>query len=69
MDEAFVPFALDRFSRQSEARTRAGAGLGLSIVAGIATIAGGTVSLTNSPGAGLRIDVSFPAVTVTSTRP
>ena len=60
MDEAFVPHALDRFSRQSEARTSGGAGLGLSIVAGIATNAGGSVSLTNSPGTGLRVDVSFP---------
>lgn len=60
MDEAFAPFALDRFSRQSDARTRGGAGLGLSIVAGIAANAGGGVALVNSPGAGLRVEVRLP---------
>ena len=62
MDEAFVPFAFDRFSRQSEARSAGGAGLGLSIVAGIAANAGGAVTLVNTPDAGLRVEVWLPAV-------
>ena len=60
MDEEFVPFALDRFARQSEARSTGGAGLGLSIVAGIAANAGGSVSLVNTPTVGLRVDVWLP---------
>ncbi|HZU92282.1 MAG TPA: HAMP domain-containing sensor histidine kinase [Microbacterium sp.] len=60
MDADFAPFALDRFARQSDARTRGGAGLGLSIVAGIAANASGTVSLVNTPGVGLRVDVHLP---------
>ncbi|MFF3026396.1 sensor histidine kinase [Microbacterium sp. NPDC057944] len=57
MDAGFAPSALDRFARQSDARTRGGAGLGLSIVAGIAANASGRVSLVNTPGEGLRVDV------------
>lgn len=60
MDEAFVPHALDRFSRQSAARTHSGAGLGLSIVAGIAANAGGAVTLMNEQGIGLRVEVRLP---------
>ena len=60
MEPAFVPFALDRFSRQSEARTRGGAGLGLPIVAGIAANAGGEVAFVNTPGVGLRVEVRLP---------
>lgn len=60
MDEEFVPHALDRFARQSEARTRGGAGLGLSIVAGIAANASGEVVLINTPGVGLRVEVHLP---------
>ncbi|MGN7948153.1 sensor histidine kinase [Microbacterium sp. 22215] len=60
MDEGFVAFALDRFSRQSEARTSGGSGLGLSIVAGIVANAGGTVALTNQPGVGLLVRVQLP---------
>ncbi|BDV31616.1 sensor histidine kinase [Microbacterium terricola] len=59
MDEAYVPHAFDRFSRESRARTRGGAGLGLSIVAGIASLSGGTATLVNAPGHGLRVDVTF----------
>jgi len=60
MDADFAPLALDRFSRQSDARTRGGAGLGLSIVAGIVANASGTVALVNTPGVGLRVDVQLP---------
>ncbi|WP_442928405.1 ATP-binding protein, partial [Microbacterium sp. LB16] len=52
--------ALDRFARQSEARSKGGAGLGLSIVAGIAANAGGSVSLVNTPTVGLRVEVWLP---------
>ena len=61
MDAAYVPLAFDRFSRESRARTHGGAGLGLSIVAGIASLSGGAVRLDNRPGVGLRVEVTFPA--------
>ncbi|KJL43774.1 sensor histidine kinase [Microbacterium trichothecenolyticum] len=64
MDPAYVPHAFDRFSRESTARTRGGAGLGLSIVAGIASVSGGTATLDNVPGVGLRVDVAFPVARV-----
>ena len=60
MDPAYVPFAFDRFSRSSGARGGDGAGLGLSIVAGIAANSGGTVALHNEPGVGVRAEVAFP---------
>lgn len=60
MDTAYVPHAFDRFSRQSDARTTGGAGLGLAIVAGIIANAGGTVHLDNHPGRGLRVIVTLP---------
>jgi len=63
MDDAYVPFAFDRFSRESKARTSGGAGLGLSIVAGIAAVSGGTTTLQNSPGEGLQVNVTFPLAT------
>lgn len=63
MDESYLPYALDRFSRQNVARTPGGAGLGLAIVAGIASTSGGTVTLHNNPGIGLEVEVTFPLVT------
>lgn len=57
----YVPHALDRFSRASRSRPRGGAGLGLAIVAGIASVAGGSVVLENSPGRGLSVQVVFPS--------
>lgn len=60
MEEAFVPHAFDRFSRSDLSRGGAGAGLGLAIVEGIATLAGGSVSLNNSPGIGLEVVVRLP---------
>lgn len=62
MDAVYVPFAFDRFSQQDAARTGSGAGLGLPIVAGIAAMSGGAVALDNSPGVGLRVEVSFPLI-------
>ncbi|GAA5096284.1 ATP-binding protein [Microbacterium yannicii] len=67
MDEAYVPLAFDRFSRQSDARTRGGAGLGLPLVAGIATLSGGSVELDNRPGIGLCVHVTFPFAARSST--
>jgi signal transduction histidine kinase len=60
MDEAFVPSAFDRFSRANEARTGGGAGLGLSIVAGIVSVSGGDIVVDNRPGEGLAVSVTFP---------
>jgi two-component system OmpR family sensor kinase len=60
MDEAYVPHAFDRFSRASQSRTQGGAGLGLSIVAGIVSVSGGAVTLANHPGTGLEVIVDFP---------
>lgn len=60
MDDDFLPFALDRFSRASSSRSGVGAGLGLPIVAGIAAVAGGDVVLDNRAGAGLVVAVRFP---------
>ena len=64
MADAFVSHAFDRFARDPrspEAATAgSGAGLGLAIVSGIATVAGGTVRLLNRPADGLRVEVELP---------
>ena len=53
---AFAPRALDRFSRADEARAAGGAGLGLAIVAAIATAHGGEVRLRDAePGAAVEV--------------
>lgn len=69
MDPAYAPHAFDRFSRQSDARTTGGAGLGLAIVAGITANGGGTVHLDNNPGRGLRVIVTLPIATNTRRDP
>ena len=51
-DEVFLERAFDRFSRADEARGRAGAGLGLSIVQLIADVHGGSVGAANRPNGG-----------------
>ncbi len=51
-DETFLKRAFDRFSRADEARERAGAGLGLSIVQLIADVHGGSVGAANRPKGG-----------------
>ncbi|MGV8969953.1 MAG: sensor histidine kinase [Microbacteriaceae bacterium] len=66
MSEEFIPNAFDRFSRSDSARTRDGAGLGLSIVAGIVSLAGGTITLENVPGTGLTVDIIFPQISPNS---
>ena len=60
MEEEFVSHAFDRFSRAEESRTGSGAGLGLSIVAGVVALSGGEVHLENQPGAGLTVEVRLP---------
>jgi signal transduction histidine kinase len=62
MDKEFEPVAFDRFSRADDARAGEGSGLGLSIVAGIAAVSGGEVTLDNRPGDGLAVEVRFPLV-------
>ncbi len=62
MDDAFVAQAFDRFSRADDARTGGGAGLGLSIVAGIVSLASGSVHLQNDPGVGLSVVADFPLI-------
>jgi signal transduction histidine kinase len=60
MSPEFAASAFDRFSRADHARTGGGAGLGLSIVAGVAALAGGSVELDNRPGDGVAVIVAFP---------
>ena len=52
---------IDRFTRLERSRTAPGSGLGLALVAAIATLHGGTLTLEdNDPG--LRVVVRFPAL-------
>lgn len=69
MSPEFVEHAFDRFSRADYARTGGGAGLGLSIVSGIVAVAGGTVTLDNSPGMGLAVRVTLPLAHEEASRP
>ena len=61
--EAFIARAFDRFSRADEARTRGGAGLGLSIVALIAAAHGGEAAVENRAEGGADVWISVPALT------
>jgi two-component system OmpR family sensor kinase len=56
----FLPVAFERFSRADPARSRGGAGLGLSIVRLIAEAHGGTADAANRPGGGADVWVSLP---------
>lgn len=60
MAPEFVDHAFDRFSRADYARTGGGAGLGLSIVAGLVSVAGGAVEIENRAGHGLTVHVVLP---------
>lgn len=64
MDEDFVPHAFDRFARDAvRSSDSTGAGLGLAIVSGIVSVAGGQITLVNTPGVGLRVEIALPFVT------
>jgi signal transduction histidine kinase len=56
----FAGEAFERFARADSARTRGGAGLGLSIVQTIAVAHGGTAHLANSSEAGADVWISLP---------
>ncbi|MGZ6642779.1 MAG: sensor histidine kinase [Solirubrobacteraceae bacterium] len=60
-DQAFVPVALDRFTRGSDARGRGGTGLGLAIVDAIARAHGGRAAVGAAPGGGADVSLSVPA--------
>jgi len=63
MSPGLLAEATRRFSRAPEARARPGAGLGLSIVEHLVTVAGGELTLTSEEGAGLRVRVRLPTPT------
>jgi signal transduction histidine kinase len=56
----FLPLAFERFSRADPARSRGGAGLGLSIVRAIAEAHGGEAGAANREGGGADVWVSLP---------
>ncbi len=58
---AFVPHALQRFSRADVARSRAGAGLGLAIADAIARAHGGSVHVAPGAGEGADVWLAIPA--------
>jgi len=58
--EADLSFVFERFHRSVTARTMPGSGLGLSIVAEVATSHGGTVVARNRPGGGAEVGFSIP---------
>jgi len=61
MDDAFVPYALTRFSQADPSRKGDGSGLGLAIVSALVEVAGGTLTLTNSAGSGLEVEIRLPS--------
>jgi two-component system OmpR family sensor kinase len=58
--EGFAATAFERFTRADSARGRGGAGLGLAIVAAIASAHGGTVGAENVPGGGADVWIWLP---------
>jgi signal transduction histidine kinase len=61
MDEEFLPHATERFARADTSRGGSGAGLGLAIVSGIVSVAGGTLEFRNRAGTGLTVLVALPS--------
>jgi two-component system, OmpR family, sensor kinase len=59
MPAEFVAHAFERFTRSDKSRSTGGSGLGLSLVAAIASSAGGSVDLENSTS-GLTVRVRLP---------
>jgi two-component system OmpR family sensor kinase len=60
LDDEALAHAFDRFWRSDSARSGAGAGLGLSIVAGIAAEHGGTASVANAADGGAAFTLDLP---------
>jgi two-component system OmpR family sensor kinase len=61
----FIESAFERFARADPARSRGGAGLGLSIVAAIAAAHGGTAGARNQPGGGADVWIRLPSSVAT----
>ena len=62
LDHDALGHAFDRFWQADRARAGTGAGLGLSIVAGIAAEHGGTASAANAEGGGALFEIHLPVV-------
>jgi two-component system, OmpR family, sensor kinase len=62
----FIDHAFERFSHAAEARSRGGAGLGLAIVAAVATSHRGTAHALNQPGGGADVWLELPRSNGTS---
>jgi two-component system, OmpR family, sensor kinase len=60
LDDDALAHVFDRFWRADEARVGTGAGLGLAIVAAIATEHGGEVEVANAQGGGARFSLRLP---------
>src|SRR5690606_35429400 len=60
IDPAELPQVWDRFYRASNARDRAGAGLGLALVRELTEAMGGTVAVESQPGEGSRFSIRLP---------
>ena len=60
LNDDTLAHAFDRFWQADHARTGSGAGLGLSIVAGIVHEHGGTVAAANGPGGGAEFTIRLP---------
>jgi signal transduction histidine kinase len=64
--ETFLPDAFERFSRPEGERREGGFGLGLSLVAAVATAHGGRVSAGNRAQGGAEVTISLPLVPTAS---
>ncbi len=58
---AFLPSAFERFAGADTAGSRAGAGLGMAIIASIAGAHGGSAHAANRPTGGADVWVTLPA--------
>jgi two-component system, OmpR family, sensor histidine kinase MprB len=62
--EEDLPRVFDRFYRASDARGLPGSGLGLAIVRQVADAHGATVTASNHPDGGARLELAFPSALV-----
>ncbi len=60
-----LPHVFERFYRSTEARSMAGSGLGLSIVAQVAATHGGTATAENHPEGGALLTLTLPVAPIT----